>query len=135
MSKNRKDAVGGHAKRDLEIAGICGWSVGFKRFAKDRANRMLRRQQRHIKAEALLEYEADYQDWLDWQAVEDDEIDYNECFYNEYLDDFEREESDRERDDWYDREMRYEAEREFETFIYDRDIDNADYRMYDYDPY
>jgi hypothetical protein len=125
VGKNRKDAVGGHAKRDFEIGDCTGWTQGFRRFAKDRANRMLRRQFKAAHKAAILEYEVDHQEWLDWQSAEDYAMDkYMEYYgeYDVYLIEIDREEQDRVHDDRYDREMRYEAEREFESFVYDRDM-------------
>ena len=124
MGKSKKDAVGGHRVKD-PFYDLDGW----KRLSKDRANRMLRRQAKHIQAQALLEYDNDnYANLLEQRKLDDaDASYYAQMHYLEYereMDEHQRElELDLQLDDEYDEIV----QRMHESFIYERDIDSHKY--------
>lgn len=67
MGKSKKDAKGSHFRRDKTYYGadghdFYGWTPAFKRWAKDRSNRELRRQHKKVTKAVLAQYEIEQQD-------------------------------------------------------------------------
>lgn len=101
MSHTKRDAPGGHIDMGTaDRGGIIGWSTHFRRYAKRRSKRELRRESRSITREAVAAFYDDVAQDEHEQALQDLE-DYSE--YENYLDLMEREAEERlleEEDDY-----------------------------------
>ena len=96
MSHDRRDGPGGHENNAIETAnGIVGWTPRFRRFAKWKTRRMLRRQNDMIERAAIRQAfedrEADSMmecEGFAWMMTDEEARSINDDFYDMIWDDW-----------------------------------------------